>query len=123
MNRLRYIFWLSPLFFLVGCGQESVRLAYRPEFLHAETATPRPAGMVFDPPALAHTNAFGRSEIAGINLNTRTEVLSTAGTVEEGHTTWYRLYYYDRQDSRHGRYGNRFRRVFRSYTDGAWSGN
>ena len=53
MIRLTYLFWVFPLC-LVGCGhQQQVAYVYSYDFLAHETATAAPAGLVFDPPALA----------------------------------------------------------------------
>ncbi|NQU76894.1 MAG: hypothetical protein HQ546_11335 [Planctomycetes bacterium] len=82
-------------------------LTYRPEFLQQETATPRPAGMVFDPPSLAQTNAFGRSEVAGVNLNSRVIFAFSPGYVDAGERIYYRLYYSDRQSSQGGTFTGR----------------
>jgi hypothetical protein len=99
MVRLYYIFWVSALFLLGGCAAEKPALRYSPAFLAEETATARPAGMVFDPPYLAESDAFGESRVAGVNLNTRRTFESTAGYTEGGEFVSYRLYYRDQQGS------------------------
>lgn len=94
MVKLRYIFWAMPLFF-AGCANERVVvLQYRAEYFQQETSTPRPPGAVFDPPYLADTNAFGRDEINGIDLNRRSQPQVVRGYVL-GETQSYQYYYVD----------------------------
>jgi hypothetical protein len=95
MTRLWYIFWAMPLFF-AGCANHAndYVLQYRPEFLIQETATARPPSAIFDPPYLADTDAFGRDEIAGVNLNHRTVPQSIRG-YNLGEIESYQYYYTD----------------------------
>lgn len=102
MRRLYYLFWMVPLFLAAGCGEKPrmVRV-YRPEICHAETATPRPAGMIFDPPSLAWTNGFGRDVIWGIDLNRRPQYYTTNGWYDVAEARSYYLWSYDRHPGRH----------------------
>jgi hypothetical protein len=102
MIKLNYIFWVSALFLLAGCATQEPTLQYSKQFLAQETATPRPAGMVFDPPYLASSDAFGESRVAGVNLNSRRTFESTAGYVQGGDTIYYQLNYSDYQGGGYG---------------------
>ena len=114
--RLAYLFWVVPMFLLAACAQppRPVPLVYTQEFLQGETATASPAGLIFDPPYLAATTAFGRSEIGGINLNDRARLVVAAPLSAESDALDYTLYYNDRQSgSGHSRTHGYFRRTFR----------
>lgn len=96
----RLLLILSMALFLAGCATkcpQEVRV-YRPEFLQQQGAfTGSPAGLVFDPPALAYSGTMGLDQIEGVNLNQRTQLQSTNGVYDLGSTTWYQLYNYERQ--------------------------
>jgi len=123
MVRLGYLFWAVPMFLLTACAPKAAPtpLVYTAEFLQGETATASPAGLLFDPPVLAATNAFGRSEINGIDLNGRARFVVTAPLSDESDALDYRLYYSDRQSrsgNPHSYHSGYFRRTFRYYRYG-----
>jgi hypothetical protein len=95
MVKLWYIFWAMPLFF-AGCANHDdvIVLQYRPEFFQQETSTPRPPSAVFDPPHLAESDAFGRDQIAGVDLNQRFQPQVVRGYIL-GETQSYQYYYVD----------------------------
>jgi hypothetical protein len=112
------------MFMIAGCAQPREVLIYRPEFLKHETATAEPPSSVFDPPYLAHTTAFGRSEVAGVDLNYRAPAQATAGYFDQGENINYFLYYRDYHPGYHGHHGHhghhsRLYRVFRYYRYGS----
>ncbi len=104
MVRLAYIFWAVGLVWLVGCGPqepEMVRI-YRPEVLRQETATPRPASLLFDAPELARV-ALPESALGATVLNLRPTQVVIDGYQAGPEIIRYNLRYYDRHpDGRHG---------------------
>lgn len=118
MNRLAYIFWAFPLF-LAGCGQPRQAYVYRSEFLTQETATAAPAGLVFDPPALAATSGFGDDTVYGVNLNRRSPLQATNGYYVVDEAAYLRVRSYDRHANRRAEDGylnrtaTQYRRVFK----------
>ena len=111
------------MFLLAACAQEprAVPRVYTAEFLQGETATASPAGLIFDPPHLAATNAFGRSEIGGIDLNERGQFVATAPLSDQADALDYTLYYSDHQSrsgQSHSHHGGYFRRTFRYFRYG-----
>jgi len=123
MVRLGYLFWVVPMFLLAACAREPrpAPLVYTQEFLRGETATASPAGLIFDPPYLAATTAFGRCEIGGIDLNDRARLVVAAPWRDASDAVDYTLYYSDRQSrcgTRTGHHGGYLRRTFRYYRYG-----
>ena len=108
--RLCYIFWVIASCLLGGCAAgPKVLLVYNPDVLLDFGASGEPAGL-FGPEDLAAANIYGRDEIAGVNLNRRAIVESSAGTVDYGRLIHYNLIYIDRQGGHYtprgfGRFG------------------
>ncbi|NLF31383.1 MAG: hypothetical protein GX591_10935 [Planctomycetes bacterium] len=95
--RLRYIFWVIASCLLGGCAAEpKVLLVYNLDTLLDFQADREPTGLL-GPEDLAAANLYGRDEVAGVSLNRRAIVESSAGTVDYGRLIHYGLFYLDRQ--------------------------
>ncbi|MFW6146050.1 MAG: hypothetical protein ACOC7R_01805 [Planctomycetota bacterium] len=103
--RLPYIFWVIASFLLSGCaGEGRVLLVYNPNTLLDFERAREPAAL-FGPEALATANRYGRDEIAGVNLNRRVVVESSAGYKDYGRLIHYQVYYVDRQAGHYSPHG------------------
>lgn len=91
--RLRYLFWAMATF-LVGCGPQTV-LSYRWDVLGEEMPTAHSGRGLFGEPRLASDNIYGTDEIAGVNLNQRSQRRSTAGYVRQEEVIHYYMVYDD----------------------------
>jgi hypothetical protein len=103
---------------LTGCQQPGAALRYNPAAMAGETATPRPAGALFDPPLLANGSAWGQQIVDGYDLNTRWQPTATNGYDLPSDSVVYQLRFYDRQLSHAHRDGGYLDRTFVYYRTG-----